>query len=72
MSSKILFAAIWLAGGFTLNSVLVGDLPWVKADCTDNPCDDPPCCNGDVNGDGAINISDVVGLLTYLFQMKTR
>lgn len=41
--------------------------PSVEAGCQNEPCDDPPCCNGDVNGDGNIDLSDPIGLLTYLF-----
>jgi hypothetical protein len=39
----------------------------VNADCTDAPCPHPPCCNGDVNGDGSIDISDAIYLLSRLF-----
>jgi len=39
----------------------------VAADCKDNPCVNPPCCNGDVNGDAGIDISDVMYLCNYLF-----
>lgn len=37
------------------------------ADCVDSPCPVPPCCNGDGNGDGSIDIADAVHLLGYLF-----
>lgn len=42
-------------------------VPTVEADCTDQPCRTPPCCNGDVNGDGKIDLADAVSLLTYIF-----
>ena len=45
-----------------------GGMPLVKADCTDDLCNRPPCCNGDVNGDGAIDIADAIYLLAHLFQ----
>ena len=41
--------------------------PYVQADCRDEPCDRPPCCNGDCNGDGDVNIADAISLLSYLF-----
>ncbi len=44
-----------------------GGLPWVEAGCTDDPCGNPPCCNGDVNGDAAIDIADAISILSYLF-----
>ncbi len=47
--------------------VTTENLPQVQADCQDTPCLNPPCCNGDVNGDGAVDISDAVYLLNYLF-----
>ena len=39
----------------------------VDAGCTDEPCVNPPCCNGDVNGDAAIDIGDAITILRYLF-----
>lgn len=39
----------------------------VEADCTVAACARPPCCNGDVNGDAEIDLSDAVSLLAYLF-----
>ncbi len=54
--------------GVTATLLLVsGGLSVVKAACQDNPCLSPPCCNGDVNADGAVNIADAVALLMYLF-----
>lgn len=44
-----------------------GTTPQVDADCVDEPCAHPPCCNGDVNGDGHMDLSDAIYLLTYLF-----
>jgi len=38
-----------------------------KADCQDERCSNPPCCNGDVNGDGAVDLGDAIFLLSYLF-----
>ncbi len=36
--------------------------------CGNPPCcDHPPCCNGDVNGDGGIDLGDAVYILQYLF-----
>ena len=54
--------------GFLGDAVLCpGPLPVGDADCQDEPCADPPCCNGDVNGDGALNISDAVYIINYIF-----
>lgn len=53
--------------GYAANWVLTTSLPLVAADCADNRCDNPPCCNGDVNGSGKIDIADAIYLLTYLF-----
>ena len=30
----------------------------VDADCQEEPCAVPPCCNGDTNGDGSIDIKN--------------
>jgi len=51
-------------GAFLAFSFLV---PAAGADCRDHPCDSPPCCNGDCNGDGTVNIADAIFLLSYLF-----
>lgn len=42
-------------------------VPNVTADCFDSPCSHPPCCNGDSNGDGSLDIADAIYLLAYLF-----
>jgi hypothetical protein len=47
-----------------LSPLLSGGIPKVEAACPDEPCASPPCCNGDVNGDGSIDIADPV--LAYL------
>ncbi len=48
--------------------VLTGTLTVGAAPCEEDPCPVPPCCNGDVNGDGDIDLSDPVYILLYLFQ----
>ncbi len=68
MKGKILFAILFMAIGFFINSVFVSNhISAVNADCQDDPCTNPPCCNGDVNGDASIDISDAVYILNYLF-----
>jgi hypothetical protein len=64
-----LLAACWLLGGLALALVtLYAATPWVcSADCRDDPCPVPPCCNGDVNADGLVNLADPVFILQYLF-----
>jgi hypothetical protein len=59
-----------LLGGFlAVLLTLHGLIPYVcTADCQDDPCEQPPCCNGDANGDGSINIGDAIHLLVYLFR----
>ncbi len=52
-------------GGTAL--VFLGRHLEVAADCQDEPCPEPPCCNGDADGDGRINVGDAVYVLTYLF-----
>jgi hypothetical protein len=52
--------------GFVLASV-IGLVGYGQADCPDQPCDSPPCCNGDANGDGVLNVSDVIYLCHYLY-----
>jgi hypothetical protein len=54
-------------GGFCAVLVLVGGTVF-SADCDPGACAQPPCCNGDANGDGAIELADAVYLLNYLFQ----
>ena len=64
----VLVLAAGIAIGLTAGPFLPGGAPGAaEANCTDQPCPDPPCCNGDINGDGAIDISDAVSLLAYLF-----
>lgn len=54
-----------LAGYCAHFLILGGSLPRVAADCPGEP--GKPCGNGDVNGDGSVDISDPIYLLTYLF-----
>ncbi len=39
--------------------------------CNPRGCEKPPCCSGDVNGDGMIDIADAVCLLSHLFGNKS-
>jgi hypothetical protein len=55
---SLLVVSLLLSGGLSREC---------EADCQDDSCDDPPCCNGDVNADGRIDIADAVALLMYLF-----
>ena len=48
-------------------AALMPIMPQAAADCQDDPCPEPPCCNGDVDANGSINIGDAVYVLTYLF-----
>ena len=58
----------FLCGALAVVVVLQGALPRVsKAACVDDPCEEPPCCNGDCNGDSLIDIADAIYLLTHLF-----
>ncbi len=59
-------AGVLVGGGVCLFFTMGGAAP-VEADCQDQPCAEPPCCNGDCNSDGGVDISDAVYLLTYLF-----
>ncbi len=62
-----------ILGVFALTvSLLQGGLPpecraECQRDCPDARCVQPPCCNGDVNGDGGIDLADAVYILQYLF-----
>lgn len=56
---NIVFAILFIAN--------TGTVLQVDADCVDEQCADPPCCNGDVNGDAKIDLADAISLLTYLF-----
>jgi hypothetical protein len=52
----------------TVATLLVsGGTPAVTAACDPDGCADPPCCNGDANGDGNIDVADAVVILSYLF-----
>jgi hypothetical protein len=64
--SRIVFGLVWACCGGLIVFLLMS-AGRVKADCYMQPCAEPPCCNGDVNGDGRIEISDAVYLLYYLF-----
>jgi hypothetical protein len=44
-----------------------GRLPVGQADCHDEPCGVPPCCNGDADENGEINIGDAMYILAYHF-----
>ncbi len=68
MRNKLLFLLTGIViGAAVMFSLMSSNESEVQADCQDNPCVNPPCCNGDVNGDGTIDISDAVYLLNYLF-----
>ncbi len=68
MKAKVTLALVCLVVGFASALLLVpSTVPVSLADCGDDPCANPPCCNGDVNGSGAIDIADAVYLLSYLF-----
>ncbi len=64
-----LVVACSLLGGFAAVSLTFhsGLSRTCDANCEDEPCAVPPCCNGDVNADGSINIADPIALLQYLF-----
>ena len=59
---------IGLGLGFFLRAFVTTGVPWVAADCTDEPCDSPPCCNGDVNADGHVDVGDAIYICSYLFE----
>ncbi len=68
LTSLAPFAFVCVAIGFATALLLVsGGALTVRADCLEDPGDNPPCCNGDVNADGSIDIADPVRLLAYLF-----
>ncbi len=68
MRNKLLFLLTGIViGAAIMFSLMVDRTVEVQADCQDEPCTAPPCCNGDVNGDASIDISDAVYILNYLF-----
>ena len=66
MRAAILLLGILVGVAATL-LVVSGGLYSVRAACDDEPCPNPPCCNGDCNGDAGIDIADAIYLLAYLF-----
>lgn len=62
----LLVSCVSVVIGFSACLLLVprGTAP-ANADCPGTP--DVPCGNGDVNGDGVLDISDAIYTLTYLF-----
>jgi len=67
MKLKTVLGMVVLVGVGAFGMFLIMSAVGADAGCTDDPCENPPCCNGDVNGDGAIDIADAVSILTYLF-----
>lgn len=68
MWSKLLFLFNGIAiGAAVMFSLMANRTVEVQADCQNELCVNPPCCNGDLNGDRVIDISDAVYLLSYLF-----
>jgi len=69
MKSKALFLIVGVFVGVVVATVFVstGRATEVEADCHNELCVNPPCCNGDVNGDRVIDVTDVICLLNYLF-----
>ncbi len=65
MRRSIVFLLFGVFLGLGLH--LVFEKQRVAADCQDEVCFTPPCCNGDVNGDRRVDIADVTTLLAYLF-----
>jgi hypothetical protein len=61
----LLFLCGLLIGAVGMLLLMSGPLAVVKAECPSDT--DRPCGNGDVNGDGTIDMSDPVYLLQYLF-----
>ena len=67
---KIIVAsmAVGMLIGFGAALLLVTGVPrLVKADCIDDPCTEPPCCNGDLNADNKINLADAIYILSWMF-----
>ncbi len=65
---KMISSVALILVGFSVALLLLhGGVLTVAADCQDEPCEDPPCCNGDVNADGSLNLADAVYILQYLF-----
>ncbi len=68
VKSEVLSAFVCMSIGLVAAFVLVyGVSLTVNADCADEFCETPPCCSGDSNGDGTIDIADAVHILQYLF-----
>ncbi len=68
MSAKTARAAFWFFTGSAAALLVAWNaLPSSQAACRDDPCAVPPCCNGDVTGDGSIDIADAIALLSHLF-----
>lgn len=66
MAGKILIGVSCLLVGAGAMFLITSGLPVVvEADCPGDP--GRPCGNGDVNGDGKLNVADAVYLLNYLF-----
>src|SRR5512143_1689894 len=65
MKEKLLTLAVGLVVGAFAMYLTCGGGATVSADCPDDP--GKACGNGDVNGDGAINVADAVYILGYLF-----
>ena len=65
MNRRILLACgVLVAASLSLNVFLITRHPSIFADSPPTPA---TIKNGDVNGDGSIDLTDVIGLLTYLF-----
>jgi hypothetical protein len=68
---SLLILCLGLAVGFSVCLLIVPrDAAPAAADCYNEPCASPPCCNGDVNSDGTINTSDALYLLRYVFEYQ--
>ena len=53
-----------------VRTIKPGDLPSIGMPEPGDFVPDPPISNGDINGDGRINMADVVVLLRYLFKLE--
>lgn len=68
MNGRIARAIAWFCAGSAVALLATWNAPLPsRAACNEAPCAAPPCCNGDVNGDGVIDLSDAIGILSYLF-----
>ena len=73
MRSKLLLILVGVCLGSVLTVLTTSNVPVSKADCPNCfgepwvPWTTRPCGNGDVNGDGQLNVSDVSTLVRYLF-----